>query len=85
MVTDLLDINFSKGVFQRCILGKHPQEKFEKRKVHRASSPLDPIHNDLMGPLPRPPINKASYMITFIDDFSRYTWLYFLRQKSEVF
>jgi len=60
MVTDLLDINFSKGVFQRCILGKHPQEKFEKRKVHRASSPLDPIHNDLMGPLPRPPINKAS-------------------------
>jgi hypothetical protein len=30
-------------------------------------------------------INKARYVLTFIDDYSCYTWVYFLRKKSEVF
>jgi hypothetical protein len=85
MVTDFPNIHFSKGVCQGCVLGKHPQEKFEKGKAWRASSPLELIHSDLMGPFPHPSINKARYVLTFIDDFSRYTWVYFLRQKSEVF
>jgi hypothetical protein len=70
MVTDFPNIHFSKGVCQGCILGKHPQEKFEKGKAWRASSPLELIHSDLMGPFPHPSINKARYMLTFIDDFS---------------
>jgi transposase InsO family protein len=85
MVTGLPDIHFSEGVCEGCVLGKHPQEKFEKGKAHRASSPLDLIHSDLMGPFPHPSIGKARYVLTFLDDYSRYTWVFFLRQKSEVF
>ena len=49
MVTKFPNIRFSKGVFQGCVLGKHPQEKFEKGKAWRASSPSELIHSDLMG------------------------------------
>ena len=85
MVEGLPNISFSKGVCEGCVLGKHPREKFDTGKTHRASSPLDLIHSDLMGPFPHPSINKARYVLTFIDDFSRYTWVYLLRNKSEVF
>eukprot|EP00253_Pinus_taeda_P002029 PITA_02029 len=85
MVEGLPNINFSKGVCEGCVLGKHPREKFDTGKTHRASSPLDLIHRDLMGSFPHPSIKKARYVLTFIDDFSRYTWMYLLRNKSEVF
>jgi hypothetical protein len=58
MVDGLPDIHFSKGIFEGCFLGKHPQEKFNKGKTQRASSPLDLIQSDLMGPFPHPSIKK---------------------------
>ena len=70
-----------KGVF----LANIPEKRFDIGKTHRAYSPLDLIHSDLMGPFPHPSINKARYVLTFIDDFSRYTWVYLLRNKFEVF
>jgi hypothetical protein len=85
MVTGLLDIHFSEGFCEGCILGKHPQEKFEKGKAQRASFPLDLIHNDLMGPFLHPSIGKSWDMLTFFYDYSRYTWVFFSRQKSEAF
>jgi hypothetical protein len=85
LVDDLTDIHFSKGLCEGCVLGKHPQEKFDKGKTRRDSSPLDMIHNDLMGPFPHPSIKKSRYMLIFVDDFSCFTWIFFLRKKSEVF
>ena len=46
---------------------------------------MDLVHSDLMGPFPHSSINKVRYVLTFIDDYSHYTWVYFLREKSEVF
>jgi hypothetical protein len=43
------------------------------------------IHSDLMGPFPHPSIRKERFFVIFVDDFSRFTWIYFLRKKSEVF
>jgi hypothetical protein len=85
LVDGLLDIHFSKGVCEGYVLIKHPQEKFDKKKSQRASAPLDMIHSDLMGPFPHPSINKVRFFLIFVDDFSRFTWIYFLRQKFEVF
>jgi hypothetical protein len=58
MVDGLPDIHYSKGIFEGCVLGKHPQEKFDKGKTHKPSFPLDMIHSDLMGPFLHPSINK---------------------------
>jgi hypothetical protein len=85
MVDGLPDIHFSKEICEGCVLGKHPQEKFDKGKTQKASSPFDLIHNDIMGPFPHPSIIKARYMLIFYDDFSHFTWMFFLRKKSEVF
>jgi hypothetical protein len=85
LVDGLPDIHFSKGVCEGCVLGKHPQEKFDKGKSQRDSAPLDLIHSDLMGPFPHPSISKARLVLIFVDDFSRFTWIYFLRQESKVF
>jgi hypothetical protein len=82
LVDGLPDIYFSKGVCEGCVLGKHPQEKFDKGKSQRASALLDLIHSDLMGPFPHPSIRKERFVLIFVDDFSHFTWIYFLRQKS---
>lgn len=85
MVIGLPSIQFSDGVCQGCIIGKHPEEKYDKGKAWRATQLLELVHSDLTGPFPQPYFSRARYVLTFIDDFSRYTWVYFLKQKSEVF
>jgi hypothetical protein len=85
LVDRILDIHFSKGICEGCVLGKHPQEKFDKGKTQRDSAPLDLIHSDLMGPFSHPSIRKMRFVLIFVDDFSRFTWSYYLRKKSEVF
>ena len=39
----------------------------------------------MFGPVPIPSLGKFVYYVSFIDDFSRNIWIYFLRKKSEVF
>ena len=46
---------------------------------------MEIVHTDVCGPMSVPSIGKARYFVTFIDDKSRKTFVYFLRQKSDVF
>jgi transposase InsO family protein len=46
---------------------------------------LDLIHSDIGGPISIDLVKGASYYVTFIDDFSRNTWIYFVKTKDEVF
>ena len=39
----------------------------------------------MFGSVPVPSLGKSLYCVSFIDYFSRNTWIYFLRKKSEVF
>ena len=50
-----------------------------------SSACFDLVHSDVWGPSPVLSISRYSYYICFIDDFSRYTWVYLLRHRSEVF
>lgn len=85
MVEGLPAIKFTSDVCQGCILGKHWEQNFDKGKTQRASSPLGLIHSDITGPFLQPSISKARYILTFIDDFSHFTWVFFLKLKLEVF
>ena len=85
MVEGLPSINFSKGTCKRCIVGKHAEHTYEKGKEIRDVQVLELINLYLIGPLPTPSYGSSRYVLTFIDDFSRYCWVYFLKQKSEVY
>jgi hypothetical protein len=85
LVDGLPNIHLSKGICEGRVLRKHPQEKFVKGKSQRAFTPLDMIHSDLMGPFTHPSINKERFFLIFFDDFSCFTWIYFLKKKFEVF
>jgi len=41
------------------------------------------IHSDICGPINHSSNGGKKYFITFTDDFSRKTWIYFLQEKSE--
>ncbi|KAG8474588.1 hypothetical protein CXB51_031227 [Gossypium anomalum] len=55
------------------------------RGIHNTKETLEYIHSDLWGPSRVPSRGGANYMLTFIDDFSRKVWAFFLKQKSDVF
>ena len=48
------------------------------------SAPLELIHSDLWGPSPVTSRNGYSYYVSFIDSYSRYSWIYVLKHKSDV-
>ena len=57
-----------------CINGK--QTNIKKVGANRSSSVLELIHTDICGPFPIASWNCQQYFISFIDDYSRYGYLY---------
>ena len=84
MVECLLVIKATIGNYKGCVIGKHPEHKFDRGKENRATCILGLIHSDISGPIPFKSMNGTRYLLTFIDDFSTYTWVFFLKKKSEV-
>ena len=56
-----------------------------KEKGYRAKEVLNLVHTDLYGPISTSARGGYEYFITFIDDYSRYGYIYLTRQKSEAF
>lgn len=49
-----------------------------------SSSPLELIFSDVWGPAPKS-VGHYQYYVSFIDDFIKFTWIYLLKNRSEVF
>ena len=73
MVEGLPVIKATTGICKGYVVGKHPDHKFDLGKENRASCILGLIHSDISGPMPITKMNVSRYIMTFIDDFSRYT------------
>ena len=78
-------VSCKDGVCSSYVLGKHHRDSFDKRASWHASSPLQLVLSGLCGPLPVVSFSGFKYFLTFINDYSRGTWVYFLKLKSEVF
>lgn len=76
--------NEKMNVCETCIEGKHTQNPFPKEASNRADKLLGRIHSDVCGPIRTQSLGGAKYFATFIDDKSRYTQIYLLKQKNEV-
>ncbi|KAJ0962959.1 hypothetical protein J5N97_028081 [Dioscorea zingiberensis] len=51
--------------------------------THMSSSPLELVFSDVWGPASHS-VGGYKYYVSFIDDFSKFTWLYLLNSKSDV-
>ena len=85
MVTSIPLVSCKDGVCSSCVLRKHHQDSFDKRASWNALVTLELVHSDLCGPLPSASFSSFKYFLTFIDDYSRRNWVYFLKLKREVF
>ena len=71
-------------VCEPCQMEKQKRVQIVNSSTHNVA-PLELVHMDVWGPSPILARNGARYFLTFIDDFSRKVWIYFLRKKLEVF
>lgn len=53
--------------------------------LNECPAPLHLMHTNLWGPSPIPSSSGYKYYIHFVDDYTKFTWIYLLRNKSEAF
>ena len=64
--------------------GNNIKNPFPKSET-KAKGMLELIHSDACDPMPSTSLSGYEYYVTFIDDYSRKAWIYFLKTKDEVF
>ena len=72
-------------VCEGCALGKQHRQPFPKGVAWRAKNILELVHTDVCGPMRTTSHGGNKYFILFIDDYSRMTWVYFMKERSQVF
>ena len=63
------------------------KERIQRRNLQvaneKAKGILEIIHSDVCGPMSSSSLSGYAYFVSFIDDFSRKTWIYFLKNKDK--
>lgn len=73
-----------KQVCECCIKGKITRNPFPQKASSTTHRPLDLLHADLYGPMLTETPGGRRYIMTLIDDYSRYTYIFLSRRKSQV-
>ena len=68
---------------ESCQFAKHHRLSYSSRVNKRASAPFELVHLDVWGPCPVVSPTGFRYFVTFVDDYSRTTWLYLMKNCSE--
>ncbi|KAM2308323.1 hypothetical protein EV2_031220 [Malus domestica] len=74
----------NKSVCSSCALGKSSKLSFASVSC-TSSRPLELLHTDVWGPAPLLSVNGYRYYLIFVDDYTKYTWFFPLKSKSDVF
>nr|GFB06568.1 retrovirus-related Pol polyprotein from transposon TNT 1-94 [Tanacetum cinerariifolium] len=93
IINDLAKIDLVAGLPKFKYHKEHLCPSCEQGKRKRASHPPKPVpnsrqrlhllHMDLCGRMRIASINRKRYVLVIVDDYSRYTWVHFLRSKDE--
>ena len=75
--------NSSKLICGDCAKGKQTHAVHKLSEQLSTNKCLELIHMDLMGPTEVESIGGKRYILVVVDDFSRFTWVEFLREKSQ--
>ncbi|KAJ9541528.1 hypothetical protein OSB04_028034 [Centaurea solstitialis] len=84
LVIGLPDYRYTKeSLCSACEKGKQTRASFKSKQISSISSPLQLLHMDLFGPVNVQSIGGKKYTLVIVDEYSRYTWVFFLRAKSD--
>jgi hypothetical protein len=78
-----VDSNTSNSFCKHCVLGKMTRLPFSP-SCTKFTAPVQLVHSDVWGPAPITSINGTRFYVSFIDDFSKFTWFFPLKHKSQV-
>ena len=70
---------------ETCIKSKQVKSRFDKKKEVSTKKPLELLHMDLFGPNRVASLGGKYFCLVIVDDYSRYTWVFFLSQKNDTF
>ncbi|GJY35427.1 retrovirus-related pol polyprotein from transposon TNT 1-94 [Tanacetum coccineum] len=84
LVDGLLKFKYGKDhLCSACERGKSKKASHSPKLVPSSHSKLELLHMDLCSPMRVDSINGKKYILVFVDDYSRFTWVYFLHSKDE--
>ncbi|GKC48947.1 retrovirus-related pol polyprotein from transposon TNT 1-94 [Tanacetum coccineum] len=84
LVRGLPRLKFEKDhLCSACQLGKSKKHTHTPKTENTNLEVLNTLHMDLCGPMRVQTINGKKYILVIVDDYSRFTWVKFLRSKDE--
>ncbi|GJS16977.1 retrovirus-related pol polyprotein from transposon TNT 1-94 [Tanacetum coccineum] len=84
LVRGLPKMKFEKDhLCSACEQGKIHRKHHKSKTAFASNKPLYLLHMDLCGPMRVESINGKRYVLVVVDDYSRYTWVFFLHSKDE--
>jgi hypothetical protein len=86
LVRGLKDVTFEKDkLCSACQAGKQVGNTYPKKSMMSTSKPFELLHMDLFEPTTYTTIGGNKHGFVIMDDFTRYTWVFFLIDKSDMF
>jgi hypothetical protein len=84
-ILGLTNVSFEKdSICSACQVGKQVGAKHPVKNIVSTERPLELLHVDIFGPVAYISIGGNKYGFVIVDDYSYFTWVFFLHDKSEV-
>ncbi|GJT63321.1 retrovirus-related pol polyprotein from transposon TNT 1-94 [Tanacetum coccineum] len=84
LVAGLPSLTFSKDkTYSACEKGKHHRASFKTKRLFSINKCLHLLHMNLFGPVKPQSISHNKYTLVIVDEYSRYTWVFCLKKKSD--
>jgi transposase InsO family protein len=83
-ILGLKNVHFEKDrICSACQAGKQVRVHHLHKNIMMTERPLELLHMDLFGPIAYISISGSKYCLVIMDDYSRFTWVFFLQEKSQ--
>nr|GEY86665.1 retrovirus-related Pol polyprotein from transposon TNT 1-94 [Tanacetum cinerariifolium] len=84
LVRGLPKLKFEKDhLCSACAMGNNTRKTHKPKSEDTNQEKLYLLHMDLYGPMRVESVNGKKYILVIVDDYSRFTWVKFLRSKDE--
>jgi transposase InsO family protein len=83
-ILGLTNVHFEKDrICSAYQAGKQVGAHHPLKNIMTTERPLELLHMDLFGPIAYVSIGGSKYSLVIVDDYSRFTWVFFLQEKSQ--